>query len=278
MSGNASIQAAQRRRAAPNTQDKFKKTTPTTSINSAQIFANQVKNNVNTGKLAGQRELLAQKEIMQQQANEQKNNNGISNINKMSLPQAITLITLRLGKVETLLQNMSLDNDNSNMFDKELIHVLMERLDTLEKNKTNNNIGNNNEIIQLKQNIDKNIVPIISQSRTNIANLVKENNILKQQINELNNDLNQTKEFVSQLQNLIINNQLKEDDIIIENNILEVDHEINHNDINNRDDEQLDDDSYDNNDNNDNNDEEIQVDISQINIKDFTDQEINIEM
>jgi hypothetical protein len=222
MSTNRSVQAAQRRRAGNIVNDQpQRKQTPTPSINSAQMFASQVRNgngpNIPNGRLAGQQSAYIQNEMMKQQYNDSKNSSGIKNINKMTLAQAITLITLRLGKVETLLQNgnnnIANDLNNETLFEKELIHSIMERLDSLEENINNGNHNSDNtlntdntQVINIQQNIDKNIIPLITQTKNTVTSLLKINNNLKIEIDELKAELEQTKSMVFEMQNVLNNN------------------------------------------------------------------------
>jgi hypothetical protein len=211
MSANRSVQAAQRRRAGNIVNDQpQRKQTPTTSINSAQMFAGQ--GNIPSGRLAGQQAALAQKQMMQKQYDNKQESNGIVNINKMTLAQAITLITLRLGKIETIVQNNHTNSET--MFEKELIHSIMERLDLIEQNTHTNlntsNLENSNSIDittfnNLQNTIDKSLMPLVTQSRTKIAALSKENINLKNQINDIVTQLQQTKEQILELQNILFN-------------------------------------------------------------------------
>ena len=67
---------------------------------------------------------------------------------KMTVPQAITLITLRLGKVETMLQNQTLNLNSMTMegdengadmvqIDSNVLESIMSRLEALEKRSSN---------------------------------------------------------------------------------------------------------------------------------------------
>lgn len=211
MSTNRSVQAAQRRRAGPP-EPQQRKQNPVTSVNSAQMFASQVRNgngpNIPNGKIAGQQAALAQKEMMKQQFEERQSQSagGIPSINKMTVAQAITLITLRLGKIETSIQNLSLGTslDTNVSFDKELVHSIMERLDNLERNLGNNNNSSNTELLTIRQNVEKNIVPVLTQTRGSVANLVKDNGVLKKQVSDLKEELDATKNLVIQLQNSLV--------------------------------------------------------------------------
>jgi hypothetical protein len=103
MSANRSVQAAQRRRAGPTSEPGIPGRGPQPSINSAQLFANQARPgqgpSMPTGRLAGQQAEMQQKQQMQQM--QQQKTEGISSVSKMTIPQAITLITLRLGALES---------------------------------------------------------------------------------------------------------------------------------------------------------------------------------
>ena len=223
MSANRSVQAAQRRRAGPP-EPATPSRGPQPSINSSQMFAaGQQQQRMGpgsgqvSGRLAGQNAALAQKQMMdqmKQSQQQQQQSAGLSNINKMTLPQAITLITLRLGKVETQLFN-SLDSGSNSGFtgdddhilvDKSVIQSLISRIDALEK-KPSAGAGSgsgasfNQDIALLKQQFET-IKPIVVQSKT-------ANNALKQQIESLKTELVETKELVIVLQNLTMDNSNK---------------------------------------------------------------------
>jgi tetrahydromethanopterin S-methyltransferase subunit G len=187
MSGNRSVQAAQRRRAGNVVNDQpLRKPAPTPSINSAQMFARPATSaqNIPNGRIAGQQAAFAQKEMMKQQYMETQENANFVNVNKITIAKAITLLSLRVGKLE------SLSNHQTETLDKELIHTIMERLDALE-NKDNDSIVN-----EVKQSVEKSIVPQISQSKNTLSALVKDNNNLKTQINQLKNEINELKELI----------------------------------------------------------------------------------
>ena len=223
MSANRSVQAAQRRRAGPP-EPATPSRGPQPSINSSQMFAaGQQQQRMGpgsgqvSGRLAGQNAALAQKQMMdqmKQSQQQQQQSAGLSNINKMTLPQAITLITLRLGKVETQLFN-SLDSGSNSGFtgdddhilvDKSVIQSLISRIDALEKKpgvtaSSGSGASFNQDIALLKQQFET-IKPIVVQSKT-------ANNALKQQIESLKTELVETKELVIVLQNLTMDNSNK---------------------------------------------------------------------
>jgi hypothetical protein len=226
MSANRSVQAAQRRRAGPP-EPAAPGRGPQPSINSSQMFAAGQQQRMGpgsgqvSGRLAGQNAALAQKQMMEQQQSQQSQQSGsgsaLSGINKMTIPQAITLITLRLGKVETQLQNVALgsgsgsgisDEDGDNIFvDKNVILSLIGRIDALEKRPTGSAMAmpSGSTIVQdvslLKQQFET-IKPIVVQSKNTTS-------VLKQQIDGLKIELTETKELITVLQNLTMDNSNK---------------------------------------------------------------------
>lgn len=199
MSANRSVAAAQRRRAGP---PEPAARGPQPSINSSQMFAQQQQGSRSapvTGRMAGQHAAMAQKNMMTDQQQGQ-GQNQLSGISRMTMPQAITLITLRLGKIETQLMNNpglneSQDGDNI-VIDSNIINSLISRIDALEKKN-----GSVQDISVLKQQFET-IKPVVVQSKNSITSF-------KQQFETLKTELNETKELVSALQNLTMDNNNK---------------------------------------------------------------------
>jgi len=209
MSQNRAVQAAQRRRAG-GPEPAAPGRGPQPSINSSQMFSQgqgqqqQAQGQIRpgtTGRLAGQQAQLQQQQMMQQQQQHQESPAGISGVNKMTLAQAITLITLRLGKVETHLNEKEMTNSN---IDSGIIDVILSRLDTLESQpvQTQGTTSSTSETIALKQNVDllkQNVdllkqqvdtfKPLLTQSKSAIAILTNEQKLLKQEIETLKAEL-----------------------------------------------------------------------------------------
>jgi len=209
MSANRSVQAAQRRQTAPSTAAQQRGPQP--SINSSQHFSQPS----NTGKIAGQQAALAQKQQMQSQQQQQ---GGIEGVSKMTLPQAITLITLRLGKLETNMHQQSMQHFNSengsSHIDESVIESIMDRLDAVEKREpgtsstaTSPSIVSS-DIILLKQQFEA-LKPVLTQLKSASTSVAKENKNLKQQIELLKTELDETKELVITLQNITMDNSQK---------------------------------------------------------------------
>lgn len=211
MSANRSVQAAQRRRAGP-TEPAAPGRGPQPSINSSQMFGNQQRSNIPSGRLAGQHAAMSQKQLMSQKQQElyQEPQSGLNSINKMTVAQAITLITLRLGKVETQLLNVgsqsgynmnSADDDNV-LVDKNVITSILSRIDILEKNQSSSTTSGSNQDINIIKQQFETIKPIVIQSKNSSA-------LFKQQIDVLKTELAETKELVTALQNLTMDNSNK---------------------------------------------------------------------
>jgi hypothetical protein len=217
MSANRSVQAAQRRRAGPP-EPATPSRGPQPSINSSQMFAAGAQSRMGpgsgqvSGRLAGQQAQQSQKQMMEQMKQQQQqpqSQSGLGGINKMTLAQAITLITLRLGKVETQLFHSlgsgtgSMEQDEDNILvDKSVIQSLISRIDALEKkpasSTTATSTSSNQDIALLKQQFDT-IKPIVVQSKNN-------GQALKQQVDALKTELAETKELLVALQNLTMDN------------------------------------------------------------------------
>ena len=215
MSANRSVQAAQRRRAGPP-EPAAPGRGPQPSINSSQMFAAGQQQRMGpgsgqvSGRLAGQQAALSQKQMMEQQKAQMANpSEALGSINRMTLAQAITLITLRLGKVETQLINgptSSMSNGDADedhiLVDKSLIHSLISRIDALEKRPSSSGPASSNQDIMLLKQQFETIKPIVVQSKNSLP-------ALKQQVDTLKTELYETKELLVALQNLTMDNSNK---------------------------------------------------------------------
>lgn len=219
MSANRSVQAAQRRRAGP-TQDSGRGSGPQPSINSAQIFqATRPGNgpNMPTGRLAGQHAASMQQQMQQQMS--QNVDSKPSGITKITVAQAISLITLRLGVIENKLANNPGLEGSGGELDSGFIQTIMARLDELENRPSTSNgvVNNNTELTLMKQQLET-IKQAIVQTKTTMNNLVKENAALKTQFHNFSKELNETKELVVALQNLTMDNSQKLLELTVGNN------------------------------------------------------------
>lgn len=236
MSTNRSVQAAQRRRAGPPEPQQQYSRGPTTSINSAQLFANQARPgngpNIPNGRIAGQQAAYSQQQMMQQQyqANNTQEKEGIQGISKMTIAQAVTLITLRLGAVETKLieiehsglTNGSLSynselNHNSDtvQIDKNTLATIMNRLEALEKRSTSGTtMGSSPDITLLKQQMDT-IKPVIVQTKNATVSLLKDNKDLKNLTENLRQEIETLKETANHLETISLTHTEQIKDLVI---------------------------------------------------------------
>jgi hypothetical protein len=201
MSQNRAVQAAQRRRAG-GPEPAAPGRGPQPSINSSQMFSQpqgqqqqQVRPGT-SGRLAGQQAQLQQQQMQQQmkQQMQEPKDQGLASVNRMTLAQAITLITLRLGKVETHLHEQDQSHFANPGLDSGIIDVIMSRLEALESqgpatsatNATSN--ASSLEVTALKQNIEV-LKTAISQSKSSITGLTNEHKALKNEVEALKSEL-----------------------------------------------------------------------------------------
>lgn len=174
MSINKGVAAAQRRRQIQQPpqqqmQPPQPQRGPQSSINSAQMFASQ-------SQTQGQ--------------SQGKSSDDISGISKMTIPQAITLITLRLGNVETKLgqiiktqmeqgidQTMGEYGNPEDGFgshkamDGELVHSIIQRLEALETRPSSETMEASVSV--LKQQMDT-VKGAMTQTKVAVNSLIKD--------------------------------------------------------------------------------------------------------
>jgi hypothetical protein len=219
MSANRSVQAAQRRRSGPPEPQAPGRGGPQPSINSAQMFASQVRTgpgpNLPPGRISAQ-QMNMQQEAMYNNVGQGGSNSGIGigNINKMTIPQAITLVTLRLGALETKMMNLEMElpqmlggvnTNNMEFYENGVIQSLMERVDNIEKGIENGSTAttsintNPAELTAIKNQLET-VKQSIIQFKGISATLVNDNKALKTQIEKLKQELVETKQLLNTLQ------------------------------------------------------------------------------
>ena len=226
MSANRSVQAAQRRRAG-GPEPVAPGRGPQPSISSSQMFTGQPQHPAN-GRIAGQQANLQQQQMQQQRQQQMQQQGGAdSGISKISIAQAITLITLRLGKVELQLyelahqvaeggvgQGFSSNVEGAEgmvLIDQNLIDSIMSRLESLEKRSTTNAVGGGSssaDITLLKQQFEA-IKPSIAQNTKTATALTKEQKEHKLLVDALKAELVETKELLAALQAMSMDNSQK---------------------------------------------------------------------
>ncbi len=217
MSQSRAVASAQKRRNAPMEYPPQQPKGPNTSIHSSQIFSQQSQGNIPGKGMRPQQYQQQQQNMYQQQPQvaEQSSKTG-----QMTIPQAITLITLRLGKVESQLQRMSLEkpeydasfiestNDNKTIIDKSQLQTILSRLESLEKRSTLNPgataaapgaAGSSADIQNLKAQIEA-LKPIISGTKNLTMAQKKELVDLKSEVESLRSFFSETSNLIHQLQ------------------------------------------------------------------------------
>jgi hypothetical protein len=136
MSSSRSIAAARNKRAGEPVQQQQQYNRPGTSISAQPAFSQQ----------------------QQQQHQQQQSKNSTPPQNtKLTISDAIGLITLRLGRVEQIIQDDGLHNhtsnipDNTQIVDKSVINSIINRLDSLEKKEKEST--NNTQVTKLEKEL-----------------------------------------------------------------------------------------------------------------------------
>ena len=206
MSVNKGVAAAQRRRTT--TQEPPRQRMPQPSINSSQMFGNNASGPPQPGRPGQQ----------QQQQQHPDETEGIAGISKMTIPQAITLITLRLGQTETRMQhlyklqyeqghnvnNSGEGHENMILVDKEVIHSITQRLDELDQripelNTDNSQAISSTDITLLKQQFET-VKHVTTQNKISMNSISKD---YKQSIATVRKELAELKTQLSELQILM---------------------------------------------------------------------------
>jgi hypothetical protein len=147
MSSSRSIAAARNRRAGGDPQPQpNSRTRPNTSIASHGAFAQQP--------------MQQPRKVGQNMAPPQQ----FQSINKISISDAIGLITIRLGRVEQFIQesnekgNLSFSgSENLQLIDKDVIHSLTERIYTIENKSSQNQVTNPTLLLSQLSGLEKEV-------------------------------------------------------------------------------------------------------------------------
>jgi len=204
MSVSRSVAAAQRRRAGPPETSTPPYRGPGTSINSAMLQQQQPN------------------PAFQSQQSQRINNPGLDT--KMTVPQAITLITLRLGRIESQLMNGQFPtmmseggNEDYAMVDRNLLQSLVARVDSLEKRSATAAAASQSssapaassmEITALKQQVEV-LRQAVVATKNGIATSNKESKDSKTILENLRFEVDELKIIVADVQNLALDNNQK---------------------------------------------------------------------
>lgn len=185
MSSSRSIATARARRSGEQMQMNQTSSRPVTSINSQAAFAQQPPQGRNVRITPGQYS-QQQPQMPQniQQNIQQSSNNQPMGTGKLSISDAIGLITLRLGRVEQHLmtqQDEGVTNnssDNVPSFDKSVLSNIMLRLDSVEKK--DNNAISNDVVMRLDKEL-KDVKELLNRFIANFdLHMVNYNNFIKE--------------------------------------------------------------------------------------------------
>jgi hypothetical protein len=185
---------------------------PQPSIKSSQMFSQQQQQQQSKVKSTQQPQYQQQQHPQQQyprnhsqsyqldQQDYQEDVNGKKNFTKITIAQAITLITLRLGSLETKL--MGVDTDSNELSNASDGTNILERLDALE------NKFNTSMTADYKQQIDQLMQSIIQQK--NLSNsIAKDNKDIKTQLNSLKKEIIEMNQLIETIRNMSISNESK---------------------------------------------------------------------
>jgi hypothetical protein len=138
------------------------------------------------------------------QAQPQSQSQSLSSVNKMTITQAITLITLRLSSVESKLINMGVgvdSNTGEGNFDSELLKSILERLDYLENQTTPE--PTNDSATQMKLTLLEQKIDVIAKKGGGVGTQSKT------QMDELKTEIKQMKELLQVVQGVALDNSQK---------------------------------------------------------------------
>ena len=230
------------RRTAPTAgRQQSQQRAPQPSIKSSHAFAPQPTQNLNQHQQMNAKKQMQQQQMQQQQMQQQQmqqqqlqmknyqneypeeynEKEHIANITKMTVAQAITLITLRLGSIETKLMNndvsyMGMGSENSN---SDTLSVFSNRLDALE---TKLNLASSTDYKQQFEHLTQALIQ--SKNLSNV--LVKENKELKMQLTNLKKEMSDSKELIEMIRITAANNENKILQMLNVTNDIQMDEQI----------------------------------------------------
>ena len=164
---------------------------------------------------------------------------------KLSISDAIGLITLRLGKVEGIIQNIQIDqlrqgdsgmelNENSRIVDDSVFKSIVSRLDVLEKNQkalmdNQTTLSNSMKSLALKTSASTNGAPVSQVTQTIVKDISDEKLFaIHENIGNVRTEINSVKDSLVKLQHFTTETNQKLMDFVLEYNGDE--NEIVHND------------------------------------------------
>ncbi len=227
MSANRSVQAAQRRRMGQEMSSTNNSRGPQPSIGSSHMFNGQqprMPQQQQQQRIPGQTQ---KQQYVQQQQQSQQQPAPMPDVSKITVAQAITLITLRLGALESKMyeieatggikSNQSLNSlgENTVTVDRDFMDTILERLNALETRPQQQVSSNgtlsqsiNNDVTMLKQQFEP-VKQAAVQTKNAVVSLTKESKDLKQNVTNLQQELIETKDLLNSLQTMVMDNNSK---------------------------------------------------------------------
>lgn len=227
MSSSRSIAAARNRRASGGEQPILNqgRPRPNTSIGSQPAFAQQQQQQQFQQQ---NRRVVSQKQQPQPQPQRNFKSGQTPGsvpiaLNKISVSDAIGLITIRLGRVEQFIQNLDEQglSENENQIDKDLMNTLTERIYNLENKPLLNNNNNTLNVDSLKNQIASlekeliNLKEILKTHNSKLEGFISETEQKFLDVDAAFVELEKNEEIVNEQ---IVNEENNNNDELIENN------------------------------------------------------------
>ena len=198
MSSSRSIAAARNRRSGDSTSSQAQISRPNRSISAQSSFSGIQQPQIQQQPRRPLQQQQFQTPQLQQQFQQQLQGQGTTQITKLSVSDAIGLVTLRLGRLETFMYdvqagavgtNSSEIPDNTQIVDKSVMTSIINRLETLEKKESTNTVNPtlNAAISKMEKEI-KELKDLLTSHITTYSNFV---NDTQAQILEINSELDE---------------------------------------------------------------------------------------
>jgi hypothetical protein len=233
MSSSRSIAAARNRRSGDSSSSQPQISRPNRSIGGQASFAGIQQPPPQQQNRRSIQPQLQQQPIQQQQQQQIQQHQGLTPITKLSVSDAIGLVTLRLGRLETFMYDVQAGvvggnskelPENTQLVDKSVMTSIINRLETLEKRENTNTINPvlTTAISKIEKEI-KDIKELLNSHITTYSNFV---NDTQTQILEINGVLDDFDNKLTVNENLL---NTSYSDIVLHENELVDGFEINDN-------------------------------------------------
>jgi archaellum component FlaC len=233
MSSSRSIAAARNRRASGGEQQPpSQRPRPNTSIGSQAAFAQQQQISQQNMRQGQQRQSQPQRNF---QSGPTPGSVPVA-VNKISVSDAIGLITIRLGRIEQFMQNldesngMQIGSENVQLIDKDVVNSLTDRIYTLENKPSSENVDQiKNKISSLEKEV-KDLKELLKAHTSKFASFMAETEQkfsdvdaafveLEKDTQIIDDDQNGNDQYITDSENVqLLMQEVKEDNLEHENN------------------------------------------------------------